>query len=545
MDSVSAFKRNLIARLKDPRSEVPLVVLAALLWVPGMGGPSFLSDDFDHLLTWGTPPFDQIWRWFYTESFGYYRPLTALLWKVEYALWGSTPLGFQLVNLGLHTGCALLVRRLALQVFGSSRSGLWAALTFLFLPGHIFGVLMVAALTGLLCALLYLASISFYLQGRSGSRSHLALSVAFFLLAALTKELALSLPLLVCLWEAIALRDERRLSFVRWFKSCLPYGLALAAYLLFRLIHFGQLPHSPLHAHLDPLRIAITAATYASKCFAPWGLEGLKPFFRAHPDLLALVAGAGLLAVLSFGWTNRHAIKPGHWFSVFWLGITMLPVVTLYSPWNTYLTSVAAALLIGVWCDWSAGARAAGIRKWGLATFLSLSVIYSLDHQQRWRHARVLCSQLTEALVAMPESDTYYLANLPAEWSDVPLFVGDSALRGAVALAGHRRQVVGLANVCKVQRADRVKITRIDGSTFSLRLTLPQEFIRLESLEIIASRSRREPGYTYSKGAATIRVEALNPQGQVHALTVDMGSHAAMSRVYLWDGNQLMPLFKP
>ena len=536
---------SLIARLKDPRSEGALVVLAALLWVPGMGGPSFLSDDFDHLLTWGTPPFDQIWRWFYTESFGYYRPLTALLWKVEYALWGSTPLGFQLVNLGLHAGCALLVRRLALQVFGLSRAGLWAALVFLFMPGHIFGVLMVAALTGLLCSLFYLASISLYLQARSGSRSQTALSVTFFLLAALTKELALSLPLLVCLWEAIALRHERRLSLARWMAGCLPYGLVLAAYLLFRLIHFGQLPHSPLHAHLDPLRIVVNAATYGAKCFAPWGLEGLKPIFRAHPNLLALVAAAGLGLALGLAWIRRHAVKPGHWFSVVWLGTTMLPVVTLYSPWNTYLTSVAAALLIGAWCDWGGGVRAAKLGKWGLAAFLSLSVAYSLDHQQRWRQARVLCSQLTEALVAMPASGTYYLANLPAEWSDVPLFVGDSALRGAVALAGHRRQVVGLANVCKVQRADRVEITLNEGTSFSLRLALPLEFIRLESLEITANRRRLEPGYRYSKGGAAMRVDALNPQGQVRALTVDMGSAAALANVYLWDGQRLKPLFRP
>ena len=276
-----------------------------------------------------------------------------------------------------------------------------------------------------------------------------------------------------------------------------------------------------------------------------YGEWRLKPFFRAHPDLLALIAGVGLVTVLALGWIRRHAVKPGHWFGVIWLGITMLPVVTLYSPWNTYLTSVAAALLIGVWCDWTAGVRAAEIRKWGLAAFLSLSVVYSLDHQQRWRQARVLCSQLTQALVAMPASDTYYLANLPAEWSDVPLFVSDSALRGSVALAGHRRQVVGLANVCKVQRADRVEITRNEGPSFSLRLALPEEFIRLEALEILDNRRGPEPGYRYSKGAARIRVDGLNPQGQVRALTVDMGSAAALAQVYRWDGQRLKGLFEP
>ena len=69
----------------------------------------------------------------------------------------------------MHTACALLVRNLGRQLFpGDNRIGLWAGLLFLFLPGHIFGVLMVAALTGLLCALFYLAATVFYLRGRDG-----------------------------------------------------------------------------------------------------------------------------------------------------------------------------------------------------------------------------------------------------------------------------------------------------------------------------------------------------------------------------------------
>ena len=87
-------------------------------------------------------------------------------------------------------------------------------------------------------------------------------------------------------------------------------------------------------------------------------------------------------------------------------------------------------------------------------------------------------------------------------------------------------------------------MTRIGEATFSLRLALPAEFIRLESLQILANRRWPEPGFRYSKGIASIRVEALNPQGQVNALTVDMGSAAGLSTVQRWDGEQLMPLLK-
>ena len=117
------------------RREILIIVFAALLWTPGTGGDSFLSDDIDHLTTWGIPPFAQVWQWFSNEYFHYYRPLTALLWNLEYAVWGLNPLGFQLVNLAMHTGCTLLVRELARQLFpGEHHIGLIAALLFLFLP---------------------------------------------------------------------------------------------------------------------------------------------------------------------------------------------------------------------------------------------------------------------------------------------------------------------------------------------------------------------------------------------------------------------------
>lgn len=528
------------------RRETLIVLLAALLWAPGAGGDSFLSDDIDHLTTWGIPPFAQVWQWFSSEYFHYYRPLTALLWNLEYAVWGLDPLGYQLVNFAMHTGCTLLVRELARLLFpGEHRIGLFAALLFLFLPGHIFGVLMVSALTGLLCALCYLASTVCYLRGRTGSTPAKILGPLFFLLALLTKELALSLPLLVGLWEAIALCSERRFTLSRWVAACLPYGLVLAFYLLFRYALFGQMPYSPLHSNITPVRLLINTATYMAKSFAPWGLEDLKPFFRTRPLLLALVASIGLILSAGALWQWRRVLTSGHFFGLAFFASTVLPVVSLYSPWNTYLPSVGAALILGAALDWTGQRTKPRLKQIALTAFLVQSIIYSLGHQRHWLEARSLCSQLTTSVSRLEATAPIYLANLPAEWDEVPLFISDWALRGALRFQGQNREIIAIANVIKAQRAEHIATYLVDERRFEMHLANPDEFFRLEQMEILSGAQPLEIGYQYTKAGVVIRVTGLSDQGQANALAIDMGSKDRLAQVYIWDEEQLMPLVGP
>ena len=520
--------------------EPSLVLLAALLWLPGTGGNAFLSDDIDHITTWGRAPATDIWRWFYTEYFNYYRPLTALLWKIEYSLWEFELIGYQLVNIALHVGCALLLRELGrLLRPGDNRTGLVAALIFLFLPGHIFGVLMVSALTGLLCSLLYLAAAVAHLHTHSDAHSirFRILGPAFFLLALLTKELALSLPLLIGLWEIIRQRDEHRLDLAEWFRALLPYGLVFICYLLWRWCLFGQMPHSPLHANPTLPRLLVNTSTYAAKGLAPWGLEGLKPFFRGHQTALLLCGGAGLLGVLGALWRWRRSVPAAAVYGLAWFSVSVLPVLSLYSPWNTYLPAAGSALAIAALLD---GPNK--VKRYALILFLTLSVIYSLTTQQHWLRARTLCAQVTAAVADLEADGPIYLANLPAEWNDVPLFISDWALRGTLRWRGRDREITALANVVKTRRDEQLDIRPTGESGIFLRLLDPGDFFRLESMEILAGVLTPAIGYTYHKGPLHIRVMGLGAHGQANALEVELGSADLIQHVHYWDGQDLLPL---
>lgn len=515
--------------------EIALILAAAALWLPGLRGASFLSDDFVQIADWGPFPVGQ---WFSAEYMGYYRPLTALLFRMDYLLWGVEPFGYYLTDLLLHAGCAVAVWQLAGLLFPTQeRLGLWAALLFLFLPSQIFGVLCVAARTGTLCALFYIISITLYLRGRSGSAGYELLSLLAFLLALMAKELAISLPFLILAWEGMLSKFEIR----RWLRVCLPYFALLAGYVLFRYLLFGHLPYSPLHTNMTPLRLLINAGIYTAKVFAPWGLEDLKPFFRAqHAGLwIAALGGLGLVGILS--WYYRHLVRTTQVLCLLWIGVTMLPVLRLYSPWNTYLPAVGAALLIAGLVNELKNQKA----KYGLvAALLCVSAAYLIQQQYHWRQAGLLCQRVVEEVIRISAEHPgrIYLANLPAELGEAPLFAGNWGLYGALQLRGQAVDIGTLANVYKTAIEENTSALVLDGQRFELALGSPEEFFRLETVEAMSKQLRAEVGYTYAKGDVQITVKGLNTQGEPNLLEIDMGDPEKLKQVMVWDGSRLVSL---
>lgn len=515
--------------------EVAIILAAATLWLPGLMGASLLSDTLISVMELGTAP---VGPWFYTEYGGYYRPLAALVFRIGYLLWGMSPFGYYLSAWLLHTGCALALWHLAGFLYPThQRSGLWAALVFLFLPNQVFGVLV--ALNGTLCTLLYTGAVALYLRGRSGNPAYRLLSLLAFALALMAKELAVTLPFLLLAWEGALSGFQIR----RWLRGCGPYFLLLAGYGVFRYLWFGHLPTSPLHTNLDPLRLLVNAGIYSAKIFAPWGLEGLKPFFRAHPLGLwvAALGGMGLAGVLT--WCAWGRVQRVHLLGALWVGVTMLPVLRLYSPWSGYLPAVGAVLLLVGLVN---GLENRKVRLGALSVWLCLSVAYLIQQQYHWRQAGILCQKVVDEVIRRAEErpGRIYLANLPAELGEAPLFSGDWGLMGALQLRGKTVDIATLANVYKTAVEENTRAVVVDDRRFELRLETPGEFFRVETFEVLSKQVRAEIGYTYGKGDARVTVRGIGSLGEPNLLEIDMGSPEKLQQVMVWDGSRLVPLVR-
>jgi protein O-mannosyl-transferase len=207
----------------------PLVVVAVFpLAVLG----KFQWDD--HALLVGNPAYRGLaWsnlRWmFSTNLMGHYMPVTWITYALDYLIWGLDPVGYHLTNLALHAVNTALVFLLAWRIFHAiwapgpedDASGLrvGAALTALLFGVHPLRVETVAWITerlDLLCAFFYLLAVLLYLRAVetesvnvSRSRRCYWASVIMFVLALLSKSMAVTLPAVLLVLDVYPLRRLR------------------------------------------------------------------------------------------------------------------------------------------------------------------------------------------------------------------------------------------------------------------------------------------------------------------------------------------------
>jgi hypothetical protein len=269
------------------------------------------------------------------------RPLL----KASYTLnWvsGLGLYGFHLLNIAAHTASATLVYLLARRYFveiaplpeSAGRSAaLFAALLFALHPAQTEAVTYISGRSSSLATSFYLASLLAYDRSRqAGSpRTFRYVSLIFFLMALAVKEIVVTLPLALFLWEFCrpSRRSVRNILAALW-----PYWMTLAAAMLAMLLHpvyFDLLAYSLNQRHLDD-------SLYADVQGAAYLLGQL--FFPLHlnidPDLSLLAAGGGefaskaaLLGLLLAA--GLASLQRASWlaFGILWFFVQLLPAHTL------------------------------------------------------------------------------------------------------------------------------------------------------------------------------------------------------------------------
>jgi tetratricopeptide (TPR) repeat protein len=179
-------------------------------------------------------------RWMFTTLYmGHYQPLTWLTLAIDARIWGAeTPFGFLLTNLLLHCASAAAVFFLALRLIGRAKgatgpsgasrappprallaAAAGAALLFSLHPLRVESVSWATERRDLLSGLLLLLSLLAWLRAverseATGAPPHRLASVVLFSLALLSKEIGVTLPVVLLLLDFHPLR--RRAAGVRW-----------------------------------------------------------------------------------------------------------------------------------------------------------------------------------------------------------------------------------------------------------------------------------------------------------------------------------------
>ncbi|HNW44632.1 MAG TPA: tetratricopeptide repeat protein [Elusimicrobiales bacterium] len=323
---------GLLLKNKPPwLAPLAAALLTCAVFLPSLGSGFVNWDDVEILVEnlqyRGLGPAQLRWM-FTTHLGGPYQPLSWLTYGFDYLLWGMNPFGYHLTNILLHALNAAVFCFLCLELFTLAagravleRTGLYlpacfAALFFSLHPLRVESVAWVTERRDVLSGLFYLLAVLFYIQPRAAAagaasfwRRHL-LPLTAFLLALLSKGMAVSLPAVLIILDVYPLR---RLPAApgQWFsRATRPVWLEKLPYLALAVIfgavgYFGQLETGTIRTGQG--FAARAADIFFSLAFYPWKTLlpfNLVPFFKlpggltGWPTLLAGIAVLGTTAAL-------------------------------------------------------------------------------------------------------------------------------------------------------------------------------------------------------------------------------------------------------
>ena len=228
------------------------------------------------------------WTWIFTDTFGHYMPVTWLTIVADYRLWGLEPRGYHLTNVLFHVANAALFYLVVLRLIGGERR--WAAavgaLLFAVHPLRVESVTWITERRDGVMGFFALLSVLAYLRGR------VAVSVACFALALLSKTMAMTLPLVLIVLDVWVLKRRA------WLEK-IPFVVLMAAavaltWITQRDADAIRVDYPASHALMHP---GYRFSFYLWKTALPFGLSPLY-FYRVSESAWTLKTFVGTAVMI-------------------------------------------------------------------------------------------------------------------------------------------------------------------------------------------------------------------------------------------------------
>ncbi len=312
-----------------------LAGLVLLAWANGLTG-DFAYDDKVEVV--GNRTIRTLSDWHAVVAYNASRPLVILSWALDWRLWQLDPLGYHLVNVAIHVlnaGLAFLLGEVVARRLGYARPllvALAAAALWAVHPMTTEAVTYVTGRSESLCASFYLASVLCWLRWRQrGDGFQLFLSLASFVLAAATKEVAATIPATILLAEC-ALPKPRPMGWKGWL-ALSPFWLALLLGAAARKLIYGVVTTS---LWLRPLDVQLaTEAEVLVRYLQLWLLPVGQSVFHDHPAASGLLAPLSLLAMALL--LSLVLVSAWQWRARPWLALGVGWYLLLLAPSSSFV----------------------------------------------------------------------------------------------------------------------------------------------------------------------------------------------------------------
>jgi len=283
------------------------------------------------------------WKNFHTLfSFNYfilsgelsYRPLVTLSYFIDYSLWGANPGGFHLTNLLLQTANTLLFYLFLKRVTKSNTLACFSTLLFTAHPILTETVNSISYREDLLTALFFLIAFILYLKinkpffNKSKFLLYYLGSLFSYLLALFSKEMAITFPILLILFDIFYLPSGKPLqAFIKKLKSVYIGYFSVAAFYLF--IQFVVFRH--VYIKLDQTRQSLfvmikVLASYLKLLFLPFNLNADYVVPPITAGIISFIISVLLVTTVIIITIRLCKNNKQYWFFISWFFITLLPV---------------------------------------------------------------------------------------------------------------------------------------------------------------------------------------------------------------------------
>ena len=284
-----------------------------------------------------------------TINVKYYRPLLAASFMLDYALWGNNPFGYHLTNVIFHILASILVFLFVQLLVEKRFIAFVSALLFSVHPVHTEVVSFISGRVDSVPLVFYLLSLILFLIYSSHKRIiFYLLSLACFGVSLLTKEMAVTLPLIaICIDYFFLSACNLRETIKKIPKLHFGFFVILGLYLMMRRYAMGVFCLAVTNkinsfifgtATLWRIFTAVKISfKYIKLLFWPYSLNVEYLFPPANslfePEVLSGVILICLLLYIAIKNSKRQPILS---FSILWFFITILPVSNIIPQGNIF-----------------------------------------------------------------------------------------------------------------------------------------------------------------------------------------------------------------
>lgn len=384
-----------------------LVVLTTAGYATIVRSAHFLGDDFPIINKIAFPENVPYWGGVLSDFYGpvlgkhaMYRPLYTLSFDVNYSLFGVWAPGYHLTTLFLHLLVSFFVYLVTLELVRGERSrgvAILAGAIFALHPIHPEAVSMINGRVDVVCAVFFLPALFFFLRWlRTGLPLHMTLSLVFFVLSLLSKEMAVTLPGILFLCAVFRTRSAKSA-----FMAVFPFAIILVIYLLLRAYFLSGVEASRfLDADASTMVQALHGFAYRTvQLFVPINPELLSGASRTLLAFGLLYSWPALLVAAYFLFRARDKL-PLLLFVLY--AVSVMPVFSALVPRQSltttrwfYIPSIFISILIA-YLLWSVIPGSVRLRQ--AASFVACAVFLAIlvSNNGVWVRAGTLSEELLE-----------------------------------------------------------------------------------------------------------------------------------------------------